>query len=73
MKNTPPTTKPADCTQSACIVVTKQGLFVDGMEVQTRNRWHAKEEAARLSKERGVPWFSQKRDGKLVPVINALN
>lgn len=48
------------------IVVTKHGLVVDGREVQTRNRWEAKVEAARLSAERGVPWYSLKSNGKLV-------
>ena len=50
------------------IIVTKHGLVVDGREVQTRNRWEAKREAARLSEERGTPWFNLKSNGKLVEV-----
>ena len=49
------------------IIVTKHGLEVDGREVQTRNRWEAKVEAARLAAERGITWYSQKDSGKLVP------
>lgn len=50
------------------ILVTKHGLVVDGKEVHTRNRWEAKAIASRLALERGVPWYSQKDNGDLVPV-----
>ena len=53
---------------SQSIIVTKHGLVLDGKEVQTRNRWEAKKEAARIAKERGCSWHSLKKSGKLEEV-----
>ena len=50
------------------IIVTKHGLQVDGKQVQTSNRNHAKLEAAALAKMHGCSWYSLKKCGKLVEV-----
>jgi hypothetical protein len=50
------------------IIVTKHGLEVNGNQVQTLNRNHAKLEAAALAKIHGCSWYSLKKGGKLQEV-----